>query len=159
MKKVKNILLSVYCLILLLAGVLYVLGDFCEVDMAVLSETSETMMYMVQMVMILLTLGLVPLSLRLFKFGFIHRQLVSLRESALLKWGIVRMSVLGVLLVSNTLLYYMYAYEPAFGYLAVMVLLTMPFILPTMSRCQAETEEEKAEDDRVENEEKEDVKE
>ena len=43
----------------------------------------------------------------------------------------------------NTLLYYIYGFEPAFGYLAVMVMLTMPFVFPTMSRCKAETEEEK----------------
>ena len=62
-------------------------------------------------------------------------------SAALLKWGIVRILTLGILLVCNTLLYYMYGFEPAFGYLAVMVMLTMPFVLPTMSRCKAETEE------------------
>ena len=142
MKKIKNILLLFYCTMLLIAAVLYVLGDFLYVDMAVLSDTSKTAMYIVQMVMILLTLGLVPLALRLFKFGFVHRQLVAQRESALLRWGLVRISILGLLLIINTILYYLYAYEPAFGYLAVMVLLCMPFILPTMSRCQSETEDE-----------------
>ena len=142
MKKIKNILLLFYCTMLLIAAVLYVLGDFLYVDMAVLSDTSKTAMYIVQMVMILLTLGLVPLALRLFKFGFVHRQLVAQRESALLQWGLVRISILGLLLIINTILYYLYAYEPAFGYLAVMVLLCMPFILPTMSRCQSETEDE-----------------
>ena len=142
MKKIKNILLLFYCTMLLIAAVLYVLGDFLYVDMAVLSETSKTAMYIVQMVMILLTLGLVPLALRLFKFGFVHRQLVAQRESALLRWGLVRISILGLLLIINTILYYLYAYEPAFGYLAVMVLLCMPFILPTMSRCLSETEDE-----------------
>ena len=41
----------------------------------------------------------------------------------------------------NTLLYYFYAFEPAYGYLAVIILLSMPFILPTMSRCEAETKD------------------
>ena len=158
MKKTRNLLMTIFSGALLLATLLYILGEFLNVDMGIFAETTREQRFICSTVMILLTIALLPLSLRLFKFGFIHRQLVSLRESALLKWGIVRMSVLGVLLVSNTLLYYMYAYEPAFGYLAVMVLLIMPFILPTMSRCQAETEEEKAEEDRVENEEKEDVK-
>jgi hypothetical protein len=120
------------------------MGDYFEVDMAMVSdtETSKTSMYIVQMVMILLTLGLVPLSLRLFKFGRVHRQLVTQRESALLRWGFIRINILGLLLIANTLLYYIYAFEAAFGYLAVMVLLSMPFILPTMSRCQSEIEEE-----------------
>ena len=140
MKKIKNILLLFYCEMLLIAGVFYVLGDFLYVDMALLSETSKTTMYVIQMVMILLTLGLVPFALRLFRFGFVRRQLIAQREQALLRWGLVRISILGLLLTTNTLLYYLYAYEPAFGYLAVMVLLCMPFILPTMSRCQAELE-------------------
>ena len=141
MKKIKNILLFFYCEMLLIAAVFYVLGDFLYVDMAVLSETSKTTMYIIQMVMILLTLGLVPFALRLFKFGFVRRQLAAQREQALLRWGLVRISILGSLLIINTILYYIYAYEPAFGYLAVMVLLCMPFILPTMSRCLSEIEE------------------
>ena len=144
MKKVKNILLFLYCEFLLIAGIIYVMGDYFEVDMAMVSdtETSKTSMYIVQMVMILLTLGLVPLSLRLFKFGRVHRELVTQRESALLRWGFIRINILGLLLIANTLLYYIYPFEAAFGYLAVMVLLSMPFILPTMSRCQSEIEEE-----------------
>ena len=57
------------------------------------------------------------------------------------------------LLVSNTLLYYLYGFEAAFGYLAVMVMLTMPFVLPTMNRCKAETEETKVEADNTEDQE------
>ena len=95
------------------------------------------------MVMILLTLGLVPLALYLFKMKRIQISLIANPSAALQKWGIIRILILGSLLVVNTLLYYMYGFEPAFGYLAVMVMLTMPFVLPTMSRCKAETEEEK----------------
>jgi hypothetical protein len=58
-----------------------------------------------------------------------------------LKWGGIRILILGLLLVVNTLLYYIYGFEPTYGYLAVMVMLTMPFVLPTMGRCKAETEE------------------
>ena len=55
MKKVKNILLFLYCEFLLIAGIIYVMGDYFEVDMAMVSdtETSKTSMYIVQMVMIL----------------------------------------------------------------------------------------------------------
>ena len=146
MKKTRNILVVIYALMLLAAAAIYICGDYLEVDMAVLtSDTDKQTGYVVQMVMILLTLCLVPLALRLFKFKQIHASLLVSPATALLKWGIVRILVLGLLLVTNTLLYYIYGFEPSFGYLAVMILLTMPFVVPTMSRCKAETEEEKVE--------------
>lgn len=132
----------VYWLQLLAAAILYVCGDYLEFDMAVLaSDEARHTGYYVQMVMILLTLGLVPTALRLFKFQGIHASLLAHPEKALLKWGGLRILILGVLLVANTLLYYIYGFEPTYGYLAVMVMLTMPFVLPTMGRCKAETEE------------------
>ena len=147
MKKTRNILVVIYSLMLLAAAAIYICGDYLEVDMAVLtSDTDKQTGYVVQMVMILLTLSLVPLALRLFKFKQIHASLLVSPATALLKWGIVRILVLGLLLVTNTLLYYIYGFEPSFGYLAVMILLTMPFVVPTMSRCKAETEEEKVEE-------------
>lgn len=143
MKQTRNILMVVYCMMLLMAATIYICGDFLEVDMAFLtSETDKQTGYVVQMIMILLTLCLVPLSLRLFKFKHIHASLLASPVAALLKWGTIRILTLGLLLVVNTILYYIYGFEPAFGYLAVMVMLTMPFVLPTMSRCKAETEEE-----------------
>ena len=33
----------------------------------------------------------------------------------------------------------MLGYEPAFGYLAIITALVMPFVVPTMKRCEAET--------------------
>ena len=147
MKKTRNILVVIYSLMLLASAAIYICGDYLEVDMAVLtSDTDKQTGYVVQMVMILLTLSLVPLALRLFKFKQIHASLLVSPATALLKWGIVRILVLGLLLVTNTLLYYIYGFEPSFGYLAVMILLTMPFVVPTMSRCKAETEEEKVEE-------------
>ena len=147
MKKTRNILVVIYSLMLLAAAAIYICGDYLEVDMAVLtSDTDKQTGYVVQMVMILLTLSLVPLALRLFKFKLIHASLLASPAAALLKWGSVRILVLGLLLVTNTLLYYIYGFEPSFGYLAVMILLTMPFVVPTMSRCKAETEEEKVEE-------------
>ena len=59
--------------------------------------------------------------------------------------GIVRIMLLGAPLVINTLLYYFFGFEPAFGYLAVITLLSMVFILPTTSRCVAETTDEPTE--------------
>ena len=154
MKRTRNILMAIYWLILFAAAGLYCCGEFLEVDMALLSSDEDRQLgIVVQMVEILLTLGLVPLALRLFKFQRIHHALIANSQDALLKWDSVRMLILGFLLVSNTLLYYLYGFEAAFGYLAVMVMLTMPFVLPTMNRCKAETEETKVEADNTEDQE------
>lgn len=144
MKRTRNILMTLYWLMLILAVGIYACGEFLELDMAWLSSDEDRQTgIVVQMVMILMTLGLVPLALYLFKVKGIYASLLQNPSGALLKWGVVRILILGLLLVCNTLLYYIYGFEPAFGYLAVMVMLTMPFVLPTMSRCKAETEEEK----------------
>ena len=42
----------------------------------------------------------------------------------------------------NTFLYYAFELESTYGYLAVVVLLCMPFIVPTKSRCEAEVQPE-----------------
>lgn len=81
------------------------------------------------------------LGLRLFKFQKIHDELVTKKEPALLKWGMLRLLILEVPMVSNTYLYYMYM-NATFGYLAIILLLCLPFVFPTQSRCIAETTEE-----------------
>jgi hypothetical protein len=135
--------MTLYCLLLIISAAIYICGEFFEVDMAMLaSESYKPTNYVVQMIMIMLVLTLLPLSLYMFKFKCIHSSLIATPAASLLKWGTIRIFVLGLLLLSNTILYYMFGFEPAFGYLAVMVMLVMPFILPTMSRCKAETEEE-----------------
>ena len=87
------------------------------------------------------TLSSAFLALRLFKFPKIHAQLVSQKAPALLKWGSLRLALLEVPMLSNTLSYYIYM-KPTFGYLAIMLALCLPFVIPTMSRCLAETSEE-----------------
>jgi hypothetical protein len=101
--------------------------------------------------MILLTLAAIPLGLRLFKFRKVADDLRQRGELALLKWGVLRLSMIGDLLVINTLLYYIFGFEPAFGYLAVICLLSMPFIVPTMSRCEAEVTVDETHDEIHEN--------
>lgn len=88
----------------------------------------------------LITICAIPLVLRLFKFGFVHRQLVQQKEIALLKYGMIRICVFSVLMTANTLLYYIYN-NAAFGYLSIILFLSMMFIYPSMSRCCSEVED------------------
>ena len=93
----------------------------------------------------LVTLAFAFLSLRLFKFGYIHADLVSRQEKALLKWGYLRLLLIQAPLVINTLLYYLYM-KPTFGYLAIILALCLPFVYPSMDRCLAEVSEEQKEE-------------
>ena len=57
----------------------------------------------------------------------------------MMKWGLIRLLILEVPMVADTLLYYIYMYT-TFGYLAIILLLCLPFVFPTLSRCLDETE-------------------
>jgi len=89
----------------------------------------------------LLTLGCVFLGLRLFKFQKIHTALVTQKQYALGIWGTVRLVMLLAPMVANTYLYYLYM-NTTFGYMAIIGLLCLPFVFPTLSRCKAEVEDE-----------------
>ena len=106
--------------------------------MGIFAETTREQRFICSTVMILLTIALLPLSLRLFKFKRISNDLQERKAPALAKWGTLRLCVMGALLVVNTFLYYAFEMEPSYGYLAVVTLLCMPFVIPTMSRCEEE---------------------
>lgn len=85
----------------------------------------------------LLTIILIPVALRLFKMRRVSDELDLLKEAALLKWGTLRLLMLGCPLVVNTLLYYLFM-QTAFGYLAIITLICMPFVYPSKNRCYYE---------------------
>ncbi len=134
--------MALFCAFLLVAAILYICGEFLHADMGVLAGASRQQRFVASTVMILLTISFLPLSLRLFRFSRVHHDLVSRQAPALSLWGTLRMVILGTLLVVNTFLYYAFELEASYGYLAVVTLLCMPFIIPTMSRCKAEVQEE-----------------
>lgn len=145
MKQTRNLLMTLFWALVASSALLYVGCEFFGVDMAFLSGIAPAVRYAVSAVAILLTLALLPLSLRLFRFPRVHADLLSRKAAALRKWGQIRLLTIGGLLIVNTLLYYMMGFESAFGYLAVVVLLALPFVFPTMKRCMAETESDSQE--------------
>lgn len=142
MKKTQQTLWICFCLPLLLAAVIFVAGDIVHADMACWADADKQTLFVISTVTILVTLALIPLALRLFKFRRIHDDLLQRKAGALRKWGIVRIAMLGLLLVVNTVFYYAFAFESTFGYLAAITLLTFPFVMPTTNRCLAETSPE-----------------
>ncbi len=89
-------------------------------------------------IMEMITLCVIPVALRLMKFESVARK-------AKASWrGYVRIASARILMmalpmVADTLLYYYYMI-PAFGYLAIILVLAMVFVYPSKSRCKNETE-------------------
>lgn len=100
--------------------------------------------FIVSTLMELLTLACIPTALRLFKIPKVYN---SLRDDYL-RWALARMMLLGLPLIANTLLYYIYMTTP-FGYLAIIILVSMVFVYPSKARCEAENGEREKEDDKA----------
>ena len=83
----------------------------------------------------LLTVCSIPLALHMFRFKKIRKEI---KEGHYYKWALVRLSLLAILLVINTLLYYIYV-NVAFGYMAIIVLISMVFVYPSETRMKNET--------------------
>lgn len=138
MKKTRNLLMAIFSGSLLITALLYLFGEFLQVDLGCFAEATREQRFICSTTMILLTICLLPLSLRLFKFKRINNDLQQRKAPALAKWGALRLFLMGALLVVNTFLYYAFELEASYGYLAVVTLLCMPFVIPTMSRCEEE---------------------
>lgn len=140
MKETRNQLMAffVFAIVFALAAVVAYETGFMESGLFAERKTSE---FIIVSLMELLTLGGVFLALRLFKFDKVHDVLVAKKEHALFKWGLLRLALILIPMVGNTYLYYMFM-NTTFGYLAIIQLLSLPFVYPSMSRCKSEVETE-----------------
>jgi hypothetical protein len=145
MKQTQRLLMILFITSIVLPLAMVVLFETGIIATGIMAGDTQSE-FLLTSTMELVTLAFAFLSLRLFKFGRIHADLVNRQEKALLKWGYLRLLLIQAPLVINTLLYYFFGFEPAFGYLAVITLLSMVFILPTTNRCVAETTDEPTED-------------
>ena len=138
MKETKNQLMCVF-----VAGIVWPLMIVCiyetEIVVPGLLATDKQSEFLLTFLMELMTLGCAFLALRLFKFEKIHQELITGKAVALRKWGVIRLVMLLFPLWADTLLYYIYM-NTTFGYLGIILALCLPFVYPSMSRCEAETE-------------------
>jgi len=140
MKETRNQLMAffVFAIVFALAAVVAYETGFMEPGLFAERKISE---FIFVSLMELLTLGGVFLALRLFKFNKVHDDLVAKKEHALFKWGLLRLALILIPMVGNTYLYYMFM-NTTFGYLAIIQLLSLPFVYPSLSRCKSEVEAE-----------------
>jgi len=141
MKQTQTILKLQFWTDLTVTAVMAVLFETEVLSTGLLAGLSPNTELVVTTLVELLSLLLIPVSLKMFKFKPVRQDLMQRKEQALRKWGVVRLGVLFSVLFVNTLLYYIYM-NTAFGYLAIITLLCLPFVYPSRDRCLTETEEE-----------------
>ena len=139
MKQVSKQLLTFYIAQIVIALVFIVLFETDTLPVGVKADDKQSE-FVLTALMEIISLGAAFLGLRLFKFKPIHNDLVNRKATAMWKWGMTRLIILEVPMVINTLLYYIYM-NTTFGYLGIILLLCLPFVFPSLSRCEAETTE------------------
>jgi len=140
MKRTKNILTILFWTLLAMSAIITLLFETGIMETGYMAAKKGNAEFILTVVFELLTLSIVPLSLKLFRFRFIKQNLVAGRETALAKWGMIRMTMLLLLLLLNVILYYMFM-NTSFAYMALIILICLPFIYPSMDRCLSEVEE------------------
>ncbi len=136
MKKIQTFLMSAFWGFLTFAVVELLLFEtgLLESGIAVGNSQAE---FITEVVMELMTLGNIWLSLRLFKIGKVKRDIADRGIGAFRKWGFLRLYLLGIPLVANVLFYELFL-KPTFGYLAIIIVICLPFVYPSMARCESE---------------------
>ena len=140
MKSISKRLVVIYMSLAAIALAIIILYETDILEAGVMEEQKQ-LEFILTAMMELISLGAAFMGLRLFKFKTVHNDLVNRQEPAMWKWGVIRLLILEVPMVIDTLLYYIYM-NTTFGYLAVMLLLCLPFVFPSVNRCLAETSEE-----------------
>lgn len=130
--------MTVFVGALVLTGLIVLVYETGVLESGMMAEKKE-IEFITLTTMEILTLAAIYLALRFFKMEKIRQDLVTRKEVALRKWGLLRMELLDVPLIANTLFYEWYL-NTTFGYMAIILLICQPFIYPSMARCLAETE-------------------
>ncbi|MFA6727814.1 MAG: hypothetical protein WCS17_06315 [Prevotella sp.] len=137
MKRVQKQLMISFLSLILLSILLVVAGEagiqFFTFSFRGTGHSGQAQ-FICQTLLEILTIGAIPLALRLFKLKKIHQELVSKPEKALLKWGQLRIWILFLPLLLNIIFYYA-SMAPGFGYMGIILFLCLFFIVPTKGRC------------------------
>ena len=120
-KQVQRILMTNFLFMLLVALLLVVLYE-TEILTANDIAANQTMMFGILVVMELTTILVIPMALKLFSLK-------------------ARINMLCLPMLINTFMYYQ-TMSPAFGYMAIILVLCLFFVYPSIGRCIEETSEE-----------------
>lgn len=107
-----------------------VIAALCETGMVVLySSVGDMEQYWTVLLMELITIVLLPLAAFLLKMRGVRADIKKYGATALLRWSLLRLCMVGLPIVANTVLYYVFV-NVSFGYLAIMGAVFMAFVRP-----------------------------
>ena len=142
MKQVGKILTINYFIILALTLAVIVCGENDWLINVGIMHSNKNSDFMMTSLMEIITICLIPVSLRLFKFKNIRNAIQSDNtefHSSFIAWALIRFDMLQIPMIVNVILYYMYM-NVAFGYMGIILFLASFFIFPTEERCKFEYE-------------------
>lgn len=128
MKKTVNILRTLFIASVGIAVVVVALYELDILPSGVLADRPQDE-FLCTIAMELVTIVFIPIALRLFKTKDVDRRLDEGDIKTFKTWSIVRILMITVPLLTNTLLYYIFM-NTAFGYMALILLICLPFIYP-----------------------------
>ncbi len=135
MKTTRNILMMLLLIVVVIVLAIIALYENNILETGIFESNSEGE-FIALTIMEFLTIVSLPLALRLFYTKKVKALLVEGKETALLRWGAIRLSLISLPLIANTLLYYLYAFSTSFAYMALAQFVCLVFVLPTKSRCE-----------------------
>lgn len=141
MKETQKLLMRTFSAFVAVSLVMAALFETDLLPCGILKGSDASGEFVAATFMELLTLCAIPVALRLFRFRRVADSLTA--HGALRRWGMLRMLMLCVPMVANTLLYYLYM-NVAFGYMGIILLLCLAFVMPTKVRCESEVHEHSA---------------
>ena len=128
MKKTVNILRTLF---IASVGIAVVVAALYELDILPTGVLADRLQdeFLCTIAMELVTIVFIPIALRLFKTKDVEKRLDEGDIRTFKTWSIVRILMITVPLLMNTLLYYIFM-NTAFGYMAIILLICLPFIYP-----------------------------
>lgn len=123
----------------LISLLLVVLGETDVFPTGILSDNAEWEFYML-IVLELVSLCAIPLALWMFRAKRIKQALTEGRELALGRYGFIRYMLLAIPFLGNIICYYLFMHA-SFGYMAIIIFLSMLFVFPSLDRCMTEVSE------------------
>lgn len=141
MKETRNILMTLFWTMVGLSLLTVVLFETDVLEAGTAAGGNVNAEFITTVMMELMTIAAIPVALKMFKKKRIHKELVEVKAPALRKWGVLRLTILEVPLLANTLFYYIYM-NTTFGYMAIILLICLAFVYPSMNRCLADVSDE-----------------
>lgn len=138
METIQKKLQLIFWIPIVLSAIIIVSGELDIIPNGILANDKQVE-FVIMSMMEILTIIAIPVALKLFKFKAIANKLASATLLHFERWGIVRLSLLNVPMVINLVCYYLFV-GAGFGYLAIILFLSLFFVYPSLSRCNNETD-------------------